>query len=883
MAPTTECRSSIDALALLSPGAKISPMELLERERYLSDLTEWLATARRGGGIALVGGEAGIGKTSLMQEFARQQHKARVLWGACDSLFTPRPLAPLYDIARQSQGALLTAVTASTSRDAIFNAALDEFERAEALVVFEDMHWADEATLDLLKFLGRRIQRTKVLLVITYRDDEVGTRHPLRTVLGDLPRAHTHRTFLSPLSEGAVAELAKQAGRGTVDLHRITGGNPLFVTEVLAESTTSVPATVRDAVLGRAAKLSPNARAIAEVVSVIPAKTEAWLLEQAVSVDDAGLEECLGIGMIRDADGAVAFRHELTRRAFEDSLSQPRHRSLHAKVFEILARSPGVSAARIAHHAKSAENIEAVVRFAPLAAEQAASVKAHREAAAHYRTALQYAETLAPEERARLLEALSYECYLTSQVDEALDARRKAMAIWQTSGNKLKRGDSQRWLSRLSWFAGLGTDAMKHSLDAIATLEELPAGPELAMAYSNRSQLEMLAQQSASSIEWADRTLALAEPWGNWEIVSHALNNRGAAKLNAGDVGGYDDLERSLKIALERNLQEHIARAYTNLSSSGIAQRNYELGRRYASQGIAYCEEHDLDAWVLYMMSWRARLKLELGDWAGAGEDAEKVLRNCADAVATRAPALIVLGQLRTRRGDPQATAALDEARTLVGRMGELQRIAPLSIALAEAAWLAGDPATAVAELQPVYERAQSTQDPWIKSALAAWLQRLDALESPPSHAVGPYALELAGDWQGAALAWEKSGCQHDQAEVLARYGGESEKRQALEIFESLGSAVFAQALRRQMRVDGIRRIPRGSRPSTRDNSLGLTKREAQILDLVQQGLRNSEIATKLFLSTRTVDHHVSAILTKLGVPSRAAAIAMARKPPDSD
>jgi DNA-binding CsgD family transcriptional regulator len=199
-------------------------------------------------------------------------------------------------------------------------------------------------------------------------------------------------------------------------------------------------------------------------------------------------------------------------------------------------------------------------------------------------------------------------------------------------------------------------------------------------------------------------------------------------------------------------------------------------------------------------------------------------------------------------------------------------------LALAEAAWLAGDYATAVAELRPVYERALATQDHWIIGELAASLRGMDALPNPPANAAGPYALELSGDWQGAALAWEKLGCRHDQAVVLARYGAEPERRRALELFEAIGSTLFAQALRRQMRMDGVRRIPRGSRPSTRDNSLGLTKREAQILDLLSQGLRNSEIATKLFLSTRTVDHHVSAILTKLGVSSRAAAIALTRK-----
>src|SRR3954465_15945847 len=143
-------------------------MQLLERDKYLEDLTLWLNAAVGGAGsLALVYGEAGIGKTSLLQEFSRQQRAARVLWGACDALFTPRPLAPLHDIARQTQGSLLAAIESGATRDQIFTAALDELERGPAsLVVFDDVHWADEATLDLLKFLGRRIHRTRTLLAI---------------------------------------------------------------------------------------------------------------------------------------------------------------------------------------------------------------------------------------------------------------------------------------------------------------------------------------------------------------------------------------------------------------------------------------------------------------------------------------------------------------------------------------------------------------------------------------------------------------------------------------------------------------------------------------------------------------------------------------------
>ncbi len=433
-------------------------MELLEREQCFADLAQWLcAVAEHGGCIALVGGEAGIGKTALLQEFSKQQRDARVLWGACDALFTPRPLAPLHDIARQTKGALLATVNSAANREEIFTAALDELERSEALVVFEDMHWADEATLDLLKYLGRRIHRTRAMLAVTYRDDEVGARHPLRFVIGDLPRATTHRMTLSPLTEPAVAQLARQAGRPSRGLHRITGGNPFFVTEALATAVGTVPVSVRDAVLSRTSQLSPASREIAELVCVVPGRTEVWLLEQAVRPDEAGIEGCLGIGMVRYEDASLAFRNELARRALEDSLSQPRLQSLHSKVVAVLTGRPGSPAARLAHHANGA----------------------------------------------RLQEQLSFEYYLTGQHEPAIEAQRRALEMWRASGQRVKEGESLRWLSRLSWCVGSRAEANRYGIDAVAILESLPPGPELAMAYCIRADLDMEAHEAESAIVWA--------------------------------------------------------------------------------------------------------------------------------------------------------------------------------------------------------------------------------------------------------------------------------------------------------------------------------------------------------------------------------------------
>jgi DNA-binding CsgD family transcriptional regulator/tetratricopeptide (TPR) repeat protein len=858
----------------------LSRMELLERDNYLADLSLWLeAAAGVGGCIVLVSGEAGIGKTSLLQQFARQQRSKRVLWGACDALFTPRPLAPLQDIARQTKGALLATVDSGANREKIFAAALDELERgASALVVFEDVHWADEATLDLLKFLGRRIQRTRSMLAVTYRDDEVGARHPLRFVIGDFPRASTRRLPLAPLSKPAVEQLAQQAGRPLRDLYGITGGNPLFVTEALAGTADSVPVTVRDAVLARAIRLSPNARAIAELASVIPGKTEAWLLEQAGCLDEAGIESCLSIGMIRGEDGSLAFRHELARRAFEDSLSQARQQSLHAKVLSILAARPTTAPARLAHHADGARNTRDVLHFATIAASHAAAVGAHCEAAAHYRVALRNADSLDNSERALLQERYSYECYLTDQMEQAIAARRAALEVWRLAGDRLKEGDNLRWLSRLSWFSGCRTEADEYAAGAVTRLEQLPPGPELAMAYSNRSQLDMLAHDVNSAVEWALRTIKLAEVLGRSDIVSHALNNLGTARLIAADPTGWDDLERSLQLALEGDFQEHVARAYTNLSSSAVTCRQYDRAARYLEDGIAYCEEHDLDSWRLYMHAFRARARFEQVDWHRASEDVELVLRDQRTAPVTRASALTVLGHMRIRRGDPDSVGPLEEARTLASGSRESQRIGPLASALAEAAWLAGDGDGVIREVRPAYELARNQRDAWAKGMLAVWLWRAGALEDKPTDIAEPYALEIGGDWEGAARVWQRLACPFERANMLGWYGDESAQREALVVYEQLGAAPAAQALRKQMRARGVQGIPRGSRTSTRLDPHGLTKREAEILGLLTEGLRNSAIAKRLFLSTKTVDHHVSAILTKLGVPSRAEAVAMARK-----
>lgn len=857
-------------------------MELLERKKYLAELTEWLRRAIGGAGcIALLGAEAGIGKTALLQEFAKAPLGARVLWGGCDALFSPRPLGPLYDIARQTQGELLAAIYSNANREAIFAAALNELERTPTLVVFEDMHWADEATLDLLKYLGRRIQRARAMLAVSYRDDEVGSRHPLRFVIGDLPRATTHRLSLAPLSEAAVAELARQAGQPSAGLHRITGGNPFFVTEALAALGDTVPVSVRDAVLARAMRLTPEARKIVELACVVPGRTESWLLQQAAPFDESAIEGCMSIGMVRSEDGALAFRHELARRAFEDSLSQSHRQLLHAKVFAALSARPHISAARLAHHADGARNAAAVLQFAPMAAMQAALVGSHREAAALYQVALLYAQEIAPDEHATLYELLSYECYLTGQHGRALEARRASLEIWRASGARMREGDALQWLSRLSWFVGRRADANSYAAEAVSTLESLPPSAELARAYSNCAGLDMESHELESGIIWAQRAIALAESCAANEILCDALGTLGALLLIGGDASGWGELERGLRLALDGGLQEQVASAFNDLSAMAVSWRQYDKAARYLSEGMAYCEKHDLDSLRLYMLAYRARKNFEQGDWPAASEDAEAVLRHPLATPITRIPALRTLGHIRIRRGDPQAEVALEEAWAIGGAAQELQRIGTLAAIRAEAAWLTGDCAGVLKTVAPAYELVCQRRDPRMKGELASWLWRIGALKDQPSEIAEPYAQEISGDWRAAADNWKLLGCPYEHACLLAWHGAETEQREALEILERLEAAPAAQLLRKRMRAEGVRAVPRGSRSSTRSNRLGLTRREAEILVLVSQGMRNSAIAKRLFVSTRTVDRHVSAILSKLGVQSRGEAVALANQGPN--
>jgi DNA-binding CsgD family transcriptional regulator/tetratricopeptide (TPR) repeat protein len=868
-------------------------MPLLERESALEILGGWFAEARAGRGrLVLVGGEAGVGKTALVEEFALgQRRSARVLWGACDPLTTPRPLGPLADVAPAAGGRLDQLLRDEAPREVLFGALLEGLRdtRMATVLVVEDVHWADAATLDLLRFLARRIGAAPTLVVVTYRDDEVGPLHPVQLLAGDLASAApVRRLRLAPLSREAVAVLAGPHRLDPGALYETTGGNPFFVTEVLAAGHEAIPPTVVDAVLARAARLSPPARQVLDAAAVVAPPVETWLLVEAAGVPPAQVDECVAAGMLQGQAGGVGFRHELARMAVERTLGPGRRADLHGRALAALLTQPGGAPdpARLAHHADGAGDGLAVLRYAPVAARQAAALGAHREAAAQYARALRFAEGLDPAALAELLERHSYACYLTDQLADATISRERALDCWRALGDRRKEGDTLRWLSRLAWYQGRNAEAERAGREAVELLEGLGPGAELAMAYSNLSQLAMLAGSNEEALAWGGRAIELAERLGETEILVHALNNVGTVDWCQGRLVGRRTLERSLALALADGMEEHAARAYTNLAYSALNLRDHPLASRYLDEGIRYCTEHDLDTWRLYMLASQARSDFEQGRWAAATRTVEAVLRDPRTAPVSRIDALVVLGRVRARRGDPGVWPPLDEALALATRTGELQRLGPVAAARAEAAWLDGTPAAArsvVEDALDLAERAPGQTWPWPTGELAFWLWRLggpDRLPSSglPDPAAELFRLQMAGDWGAAADRWRALGWPYEAAVALGDSDQEPQLRAALTELDRLSARPMAAAVTRKLRELGVRSVARGHRPATRANPANLTARELEVLALLVEGRSNRQIAEQLFISTKTASVHVTNLLAKLGVHSRLEAAATARR-----
>lgn len=881
---------------------------LLERESAIQTFFSTAESTIHSGKVLLISGEAGIGKTTLL-EYMRMVADAntKVLWSGCDPLFTPQPYAPFHEIAQFLSSQLVELLDSNFSPSKISKkiastlyTCLEQIDQP-IIIVIEDVHWADHATLDLLKFLVRRISFVKCMLCLTYRDDEVTLEHPLSSVLSLAPSAHTNRIQLKPLSLNAVESLTKNTQHNAGDLHEITSGNPFFIAEILANKVNkglAIPSSIRDAIGSRLANLANSERSLMLTLSLIPYSIPVTLIEDLFGEQgETFAMACVARKLLQcDMLGEFRFRHELARLAALSCLSANQQKRIHKTILDSLEKlGMTTNLAWLTHHAQGALDAASVLKYAPLAATGAANLGAHKEAASYYEKALKFVEYADTELAASLHENWAYEVSLTTHMDvSVIEARRAAITLWRALGRNDKIGENLRSLSRLYWYQGHADRAEHYANDAINIFEQMPASSELAMAYSMRSQLDMLNDRTEDAVFWGEKALGLEHRFNSPLVKVHALTNVGTALLMSGDPKGEAMLKQSLALSEKHGMHEETARVYTNYSDYSVRYKQLTLAEDLTNRGIQYDTSHDLDSWTYYLVGIQAQLRLEQGRLIDAETIACGVQKLDNQTLLMKLPALIVLARARSRMAKPDAPNLLQQALTNALAIDEFQYIIPARFAIVEHAWLIGDFHQAEAHIGELGNLASNVLNPWQLGELLTWIVRMKLPEIESADIANaqtpvavPYQQELNGNVQLAYESWQALGMPYNAAIALLQSTGndlQSDYLKAYPLLESVRAKavilLIKQRAKQQGFADKLPKARRGPYAKTRQHPAGLTSKEQQIMTLLITGASNQDIANTLSRSQRTIENHVSSILSKLNVDSRIEAMLRVQNEP---
>lgn len=853
-------------------------MKLFERDAQLQlfdDLFHRIASGE--GACVLLYGEAGIGKTTVVQQVkAMHGTKAHILTSGCEALFTPRPLGPLVDLADQFPPSLSSALHAGHTYNGLFPAFLSFLQQAAkpTVLIIEDVHWADESTLDFIRYVARRLAGVRAMLLLTYRDDELTTAHPLRRVIGELPTALTVRVPLKPLSRASVEQLAAQSSHAVEGLFDTTGGNPFFVTEVLATEHGGVPPSVLDAVIARLSRLSAPARELLDVCSVVPNRIELAIVDNVLTDADPRIEECVNAGVLQVHAPHLQFRHELARLAVEQSLTSDQRLKLHRRVFDTLclpSSSNFASLSRLVHHAEQGAINKEVLALAPRAAREAAGASAHRQAAALYELALKHAHKLDANERALLLEEAAGEYRLISAIEQAMSATTEAIALRRQTGDVLREGMNLRLLAATLWREiGNRSECEPLIVQALEVLQRIAPSAELSLAHSTLADMHTGWSEYAQAIRHGEIALEIAEKLNQAHAIVDALHKVAAAKLYVSDdLEARAQLKRALAIAIDQRMEDAAGHLFITLQTTCLIYRHHEQALQMGEQALPYCEARDLDVYVFRLLDRRALSLIELGRWDEAERDLQRCMASPSLSTRLRDTVEFLIARQDSRRGYAAANhywLALERAPQA---LRVEYRLPAIACACAEAAWLRGDIERVKQMCEIGLGDAMARKDGRLTGPLLVWLKRIGA--SLPEHwpSIAPaYAAEVAGDITKAAQEWALLSCPYERALALTA-GDEAQLREAFHVFDKLGAKPAAEIARQRLRDMGARAVSRGPQPRTRSDPLGLTLRERNVFDLLTQGITNADIAAQLHRSERTVEHHVATLYTKLHVRSR--------------
>jgi DNA-binding CsgD family transcriptional regulator len=855
---------------------------LLEREGVLERLRELAADARDGRGrLVLVSGEAGIGKSSVVSAFVETLGRETIAyWGTSDAVSPPRPFAAIADMAGPSASALRDALDAA-DRDRVLDAFLQLIRNGPGrsrVFVLEDLHWADDATIDLLRVAGPRLRSSPVLVIGTYRDHEVSPHHPLRLGVGELPADIVERISIPALSADAVGRLAQDTLIDPQVLHRVTAGNAFFVTEVIAAFGSEIPVSVHDAVVARVTRLSASAQDVVRMCAVLGPRSELEVLVQLSKQPQAALEECLARGVLEEDSGLISFRHEVARMSILETIAVSDRVVMHAAALAVLRSRADADPARLARHATGAGDEAAILEFSMAAGDRAAALGAHREAAEHYVSAIELAATLPPAEHARLLQSYANESALLDDIPTARASQRGALAIWEQLGDVRKHAECLQGLSLIEYLAGDTEAALEAARKAVSLIDPVrPVGPEHGRAYAFLAQRWMVSGRDDVGAQYAEKAQRIAEKFGDEATAVHALTTRGATNIYIGDDAGWLQLEEACTRARSADLTDAMSRALINLVEAGLDLWRLDVADRYGPRAAAWFEDHDVDLYRRLNASRMAEVALRRGQWVEADRIATELSKHERTANVVQARALAILGVLAVRRGDVDPWPLLDAALNVLQPSDGSQELFHVRMCRIEASIAERNTVRARAEATEVMSIVGHVRTDIASSEGLFWAWRAGTIDSLPEFVAEPFRLHSEGRVLDAARAWRELGCPYYEALALAETNHAEHLLEALTIFHQLGAAPAARAATDQLRQLGAQRLPRGPRLETRRNPHGLTGREVEVLALLGKSMRNAEIAQRLVLSPKTVDHHVAAILRKLDVHDRAAAGAMAR------
>ncbi|HLG69315.1 MAG TPA: AAA family ATPase [Chloroflexota bacterium] len=856
---------------------------LVERERELRFLEDAHQAATSGQGrFVFVEGEAGVGKSSLVRAFTARAGPGAVLLGVCDPLDTPRPLGPLLDMAPALGTGFPARMAGSTSGPELFGAVVEQVEALPpgTILIFEDIHWADQSTLDLLRFLGRRVERLSVVALSTLRANAAG---PVAALLGDLATTQgVERLWLAPLSEAATAELAEHSGLDAGQLYRRTGGNPFFIKQVLAAGGVDLPPNVRDAILSRVMRLPPEVRQALEAAAAIGPRMQPELLFDlldALGIPRWAADGAVSAGFLDWSGSELVFRHDLARMAIDQATSAERRQRLHAVILALLLDEPAGAQdlPALVEHAELAGDSRAVLELAPRAGERAAALFAHREAAAFYGKALAAARGASAATRADLLERRAGQAYLAGDLAEASAGYRAAAELWQEAGAPGPQGCCLIHLARLLYLEGQYAAADAAGQAAISCLEPAGASRELAMAYGIRSKLALLSFDFPAADRWAEREMLVAEQLDAEAAKLQAAAYRAAARVLSGVDESGAELRTIPDAARSQGLEELAMETLMYAAWLPALNRWYEGAECLLDEGEQFALDHGLGYWQQLIVAVRLMCDLAMGRWNAVEPAARGLLAHTGLAAAPHLTALRALGSLHARQGKEDAATYLAQALEVARQHRRMAIITPVWPAIVEHAWLSGEQAAALDAVQQAQVEGLEAWNGWAAGELALWTYLAGGRWESDRPIPEPYRLILSGEAETAAGLWQQRRCPYEAAIALSTSANPDSVLHAVRMLDDLGAVPAAAYARRRLRQLGVSSVPRGPNMSTSTNPARLTQRELDVLRLVADGLTNAEIAARLFLSEKTVERHLSAVFAKLDVGSRGEAVREAR------